>query len=177
MEDKSKQALFILISLVIGAVIVSLPLDRIDNDIRNKIAKALPALFFGGLAAWILYQRKKILDLKKRCQVKVLAECVGLKNKYHYGARGSFVTAFYTYEYNGRRYTGCNNWDMGRRARGVVKPGEMTEIYINPDCLPDDLYDSIADMSQKAALNTVYLLLILTVFFGVLPLLFRIFLK
>ena len=87
------------------------------------------------------------------------------------------IGAFYTYEYNGRRYTGCNNWDMGRRARGVVKPGEMTEIYINPDCLPDDLYDSIADMSQKAALNTVYLLLILTVFFGVLPLLFRIFLK
>ena len=35
MPDKSTQAKFILISLCIGAVVVSIPVDKIDNDIRN----------------------------------------------------------------------------------------------------------------------------------------------
>ena len=46
MPDKSTQAKFILISLCIGAVVVSIPVDKIDNDIRNMIAKALLPLFF-----------------------------------------------------------------------------------------------------------------------------------
>ncbi len=177
MPDKSTQVKFILISLCIGAVVVSIPVDKIDNDIRNMIAKALLPLFFCGFAAWMLYQRKKILDLKKRCHVKVTAECVGLKKKHHYGVRGCFVTAFYAYEYNGKQYTGCNNWDTGSNSRGIITPGDKTEIYINPDCLPDEIYDPIADISARSALNTAIMLLIITVVIVLLPLLFGVYLR
>ncbi len=108
------------------------------------------------------HQARKLKAMKARCTVSVPAECTYVdvrRQNRHWSCN-----ARYSFEYMGQRCRGSNNvW--GTKRFGTIKPGEKTELLINPDCLPDDVFDPIAeDALHHASVGAVLCLV------GIIPL-------
>ncbi|MBR4224802.1 MAG: hypothetical protein IKR73_08335 [Oscillospiraceae bacterium] len=100
------------------------------------------AVTIGAVASVQFMKAKEIKELKDRCLLQVPAECTFLYEKIW--RKKTYVNVRYTFEYNGETYRGSNTiW--GRKWSCPVEPGDMVWLYVNTDCLPDDIYDPAAD--------------------------------
>ena len=161
MNYTKKELLLFLGILVTCIIVTQIPWDIMDRSTTRILAALIICPVLAGAGISILSKHKKIKDLQNRCLVKVSALCVGTSERNALGGRSNIVSkAFYEYEYMGRTYRGCNGLEAHVSGfQPSVKYGDRTEIYINPDCLPDDIYDPNAEYVKNHCLNLGTLLL------------------
>lgn len=118
----------------------------------KSVLMILGVLLVGvGGSAFSYMRMKRLREMKQRCAVKVPAVCIGTDVQYHFGRRGKYLTATYEYDYMGVRYRGCNNieTDFVILGMSIVNSGDRVDILIDPDGLPGEIFDPIAERKMK----------------------------
>ena len=121
------------------------------RDLTRLSSGVYLVIAFAAVSVWEFYKCLKYSELKKRCTVRVQAVCAGTAVKRY--RRSTMITAAYEYEYMGKTYRGCNN-AQADSSELYIAGGDKAEIYINPECLPDDIYDNITEWDKNHSLSS-----------------------